>query len=281
MNQPTTSSFLFLLILIILNSSFTSYAQTRTQLVNTNSKYESSASSPQASAQVYQNDDGIGHLHHRHVLNGGRSSSMACPACLDARLIQHYHVRGCTAVTLGHCTCPSRFKCPVDVPASRSLGHGKNSRSIRGGQSSLEQANNGRSLKLTSFAGNGLSPGGCLYNSTHFTLGQIVPTSDKCRICVCGYLSDGTLGIDCETSIQCPTTRSSTPPVPNVWMTNQAGQLVSSFLGRTLGGQLSPVKVKLLSAKFFIIYNFKTYLSSTATTFSSTTSVALVKSAFL
>lgn len=252
MNQQTTLSFPLLLILLILNISCTLYAQTRTQLVSTNTNYQASASAPQTSSQVFQNDDGIGHLHHRHQVKGGSSSSsIACPACLDARLIQHYHVRGCRAVTLGSCTCPSRFKCPVDVPTSRTIGHGKNSRSIRGGQSPTEQANNGRSLKLTSFGGNGLSSSGCLYNSTHYSLGQIVPTTDKCRICVCGYHFDGTVGIDCETSIQCPATRSaSAPPLPNMWMTNQAGQLVSSFLGRTLGGQLSPVKVKLKQRVF-------------------------------
>lgn len=242
-HQPAT------LLLCLLFITSCTHAQHRTQLVNTNANYEASASATKPST-VYQNDDGIGHLHHRHQSEG---NSIACPACLDARLIQHYHIRGCTAVTLGHCQCPSRFKCPVDVPSSRTIGGLKNSRSIRGGggHSSTDQ-NNGRSLKMTAFSSNRFSSGnGCFYNSTHFNLGQIVSTSDVCRICVCGYHSDGTVGVDCETSIQCPAIRSATPPVPNMWMQNQAGQLVSSFLGRTLGGQLSPVKVISCTKMYF------------------------------
>lgn len=252
MNQQPTTLFLSLLLFIsqLTSSSCSTQTQTRTQLVNTDANYETAPSAPQPSA-VYHNDDGIGHLHHRHHQQA-EGNSVACPACLDARLIQHYHIRGCTAVTLGHCHCPSRFKCPVDVPTSRAIGGMKNSRSIRGGgggsghHSSTDQ-NNARSLKImTAFGGGGggrFSSISCLYNSTHYSLGQIVPTSDVCRICVCGYHSDGTVGVDCETSIQCPAIRSVTPPVPNMWMQNQAGQLVSSFLGRTIGGQLSPVKL--------------------------------------
>ncbi len=271
MNQQPTTLFLSLLLFIsqLTSSSCSTQTQTRTQLVNTDANYETAPSAPQPSA-VYHNDDGIGHLHHRHHQQA-EGNSVACPACLDARLIQHYHIRGCTAVTLGHCHCPSRFKCPVDVPTSRAIGGMKNSRSIRGGgggcghHSSTDQ-NNARSLKImTAFGGGGggrFSSISCLYNSTHYSLGQIVPTSDVCRICVCGYHSDGTVGVDCETSIQCPAIRSVTPPVPNMWMQNQAGQLVSSFLGRTIGGQLSPVKVL-----FFTLQRFDSSFSLTTNSF--------------
>lgn len=136
--------------------------------------------------------DPIGHSH-PHV-----PRSFECPECLDTRLMQHYLVRGCRPVILGRCVCPSRFECPGNFHTPNATTNNTEredfkARSVNNGN------NNGHEFV-------------CNYNESSFALGEMVPTKDVCRICVCSFLHDGTVGIDCDTQIQCPPTRSPDKP---------------------------------------------------------------------
>lgn len=135
---------------------------------------------PTVSSSMTSDDpwDPIGHTH-SHMPQGH-----VCPACLDTRLMRHYYKRGCEPVTLSHCTCPSRFKCPVNFDITTV-------------KTEVDAVASGRLLASEDTAH-------CSYNGTLVPLGQIVNTEDVCRICVCTYLHDGKVGVDCETQIQCP-----------------------------------------------------------------------------
>ncbi|XP_046917019.2 uncharacterized protein LOC124497411 [Dermatophagoides farinae] len=143
-----------------------------------------------------------GHNHPHRSL-----SHSPCPQCLDARLIQHYRVRKCRPIIPGGCQCPSRFNCH-DYLDENNAGN------LRGGKPVMDSTihnhhhnNNdpdteirGRSLEMELDYYNK-----CHYNGTSYNIGEIVPTENVCRICVCSYMSDGTLNVDCPSKIECPT----------------------------------------------------------------------------
>lgn len=146
-----------------------------------------------ASSNVIINDN-IGHSHPH--FRWAKTTEVVCPACLDARLVQHYNARGCTPIIRKHCECPSRFKCP----APGELNH-------------LDFTSGGgflHSLLIDTLEAekNETETGDCHYNGHNYHLGDTVPTHDVCRICICNYLPDGQIGVDCETKIECPVTRS-------------------------------------------------------------------------
>ncbi|KAJ6225729.1 hypothetical protein RDWZM_004274 [Blomia tropicalis] len=171
--------------------------------------------------------DGIGHIH-PHQSN---ISPETCPACLDARLIQHYKHKGCTPVIYAGCKCPSRFRCPVDMPTNRIKSGRSNGFA---GQNMDQRSSSSSSSPMIITESGEITFEGCRYNGSTYQMGQIVPTANICRICVCAFMDDGSVGVDCETQIQCPVTRSFTPRT-QMWQADQSGKLVSSFMGRTMG----------------------------------------------
>lgn len=154
-----------------------------------------------ASANVIINDNiGHSHPHFRAAAKVAAAAAVECPACLDARLVQHYHARGCTPIIRRHCQCPSRFKCPA--PGEQLDNHvaagGIFLHSLLLLGDPLEAERNDTEAET----------GDCHYDGHSYRLGETVPTHDACRICICNYLPDGQLGVDCETKIECPVTRS-------------------------------------------------------------------------
>ena len=129
---------LILICLILHNHRQTAQGQPRYQVSSI--PYQPLSSEPKPVSLPF---DGIGHLHPHHP---AREPEVLCPSCLDARLIQHYHIKGCTPVVLSQCKCPSRFKCPVDMPPSKPKNGKLNSRFMGFSDSPGIE---GRSMKLT------------------------------------------------------------------------------------------------------------------------------------
>ncbi|KPM11513.1 hypothetical protein QR98_0100850 [Sarcoptes scabiei] len=141
-----------------------------------------------------------------------------CPPCLDPHLIQHYRARKCHPIIPGGCRCPSRFNCHEFFDENNDgVLQSMHSRSSKSSLFLNEKQNKnhsngsfeGRSQSMFSNDEFDENFDKCFHDGNYYKIGDIVPTEDVCRICVCSYMFDGTLSIDCNTKIECPTRGAS------------------------------------------------------------------------
>nr|XP_027194433.1 uncharacterized protein LOC113789138 [Dermatophagoides pteronyssinus] len=172
-----------------------------------------------------------GHNHPHRSLNYS-----PCPSCLDERLIQHYRVRKCRPIIPGGCSCPSRFNCNNNNNNDVGKNNKSNNiRNIRFMDSTIHNNDSNQEIYGRSFETKLDYYTKCHYNGNHYTIGQIVPTDNACRICVCSFMSDGTIDVDCPSKIECPTSNDDTKMNSN----NQGYFTPIMLIGNNGGGPQS------------------------------------------